>query len=109
MSTLARLELPLIALAVTTLLAGWWAYNRFVAHIYPPDPSENGRFTVIRYGTDVNPARNEQVGIFNRYHLADRLKAQYVPGASSMQNVVTASAAGNAPDIVFAEDRRVHF
>jgi ABC-type glycerol-3-phosphate transport system substrate-binding protein len=100
MSTLARLELPLIAIAVGTLLAGWWAYNRFVANIYPPDPSENGRFTVIRYGTDVNPARNEQVGIFNRYHLPEHLKAQYVPGASGMQNVVTASAAGNAPDIV---------
>jgi ABC-type glycerol-3-phosphate transport system substrate-binding protein len=114
MSALGRLttraEWPLVALAMGGLLAGWWGWNRYVAHVYDGDTSEGGRFQIIRYATDVNPSRAEQVEIFNRYHIHEGLKAEAVANGANLQTVITTSAAGSAPDIIDvfnAEDLRM--
>lgn len=92
-------EWPLIAGVVITLLAGWFAVNRWVAKVYPADYSEGERFHVITWGSDENPSRNEQIAIFNRYHFDQGTKAKMVPGGMAMQRLITTSAARNAVDI----------
>lgn len=95
-----RPEWPLLAVALTVLIGGWYAVNRWVAKVYPADYSEEGRFKVITWGSDGNPSRNEQIAIFNRYHFDKQLKAKLVPNANNMRSLITTSAARNAVDIV---------
>ncbi len=97
-----RSELPWLIAILATLLGGWWALNAFVFRVYPPDPSEHGRFSLVRWGTDPNPARQEQVSIFNRAHRDQHIKVEVVPGAASMQAVITRSAANDAPEVIDA-------
>ena len=68
--------------------------------MYPGDASEGGAYDLITYGSDTNPARVEQMAIFDRYHAAEKLKVQLIPGGSDERGLVTTTAAGSAPDVV---------
>ncbi len=91
-------EMPWLAGGLAVLLSGWWALNSFYFNVYPDDITEKGRFTVIHWGTDPNPARNEQINIFNRAYRDDNLKAVVDPGGG-VQGIITRSASHNAPDV----------
>ncbi len=95
-----RAELPWLIGGLAVLLGGWWAVNRFVLAVYPPDASAGGTLHVIGWGTDPNPARVEQCNIFNRAHRDQGLVVQVVPGGGDGQAIVTRSAAGNAPGCI---------
>jgi ABC-type glycerol-3-phosphate transport system substrate-binding protein len=95
-----RSELPWLAAVVVVVLGGWHLYNRHVLRIYPQDASEGGRFHVITYGSDPNPARADQLNKFNQYHRKDGLKVALVPAGSQANAVTTTSAAHTAPDII---------
>lgn len=100
-----RSELPWILTALVVVLGSWFLYNRYVAELYRPDPSEGGRFTVITYGSDKNPARSEQMAIFDRHYDDQNLRVDLIPGGSDRRSLPTTAAAGRAPYIVdiFAE------
>lgn len=95
-----RLETPLLIAGAALLLAGWWAVNRFALDVYPRDPSEGGTIRVVQWGTDANPARAEQVAVFNRANRDRNLAVLPIPGGMDAQAVVTRSAAGDAPDVI---------
>lgn len=95
-----RSELPWLAGGLVVLIVGWWALNRFVLTVYPPDASQGGTLHVLGWGTDPNPARVEQCNIFNRANRDQGLIVQVVPGGGDTQAIVTRSAAGNAPDCI---------
>ncbi len=106
-----RSELPWIIAALVVLIVPWYLYNRHVAEFYPEDISEGGAYTVITYGTDRNPARAEQMNIFNRYYEAERLRVELIPGGSDYRSVPTQSAALAAPYILDSfqdEDLRMY-
>ena len=94
-----RSEMPWLVGGLTILLVGWFLLNRFYFRVYAEDISEHGRFTVIRWGTDQNPSRNEQINIFDRAHRNAGLKAVVDPG-NGPTGVVTRSASHNAPDVI---------
>jgi len=58
-----RSEMPWILAVLGGMLLGWYAYNRYVLQLYPIDISEGGKYHVITYGSDPNPARIEQKNI----------------------------------------------
>ena len=93
-------EWPWIVLPCVLVLSGWWLWNRFGAGVYPPDISEQGRFSVITYGSDKNPVRQSQLDLFNRSHRQDGVQVQLIPGGSDPKKVPTTSAGGNAPDVI---------
>ncbi len=95
-----RSESGWLCLLLGIALGAWFCYNRFVMRIYPADPSEHGRFQVVSYGSDYNPARINQLNIFNQYYRGQGIKAALVPGGSDMDAIITASAAQAAPDII---------
>jgi ABC-type glycerol-3-phosphate transport system substrate-binding protein len=97
-----RAELPWLIGAVTLLLGAWFCYNRYYLHVYPADLSENGRFHVLTYGSDFNPARADQLNKFNQHYRKDNLKMVLVPGGSDVSVITTTSAAKTATDIIEA-------
>jgi ABC-type glycerol-3-phosphate transport system substrate-binding protein len=90
------LLLTLVVLAL--LLAGWFALNRWVLQVYPLDPSEGGRYTVIRWASDPNPARTEQIALFNRLYEDRKVRVVLDPSAE-VQKILTQAAAGGGPDV----------
>ena len=99
-SLTTRSELPWIITPIVVLLIAWYGYNRFIGQFYGEDASEGGTYHLITYGSDTNPARVEQMAIFDRHHEADKLKVSLVPGGSEDRNVTTTIAAGSAPDVI---------
>ncbi|MFM2090395.1 MAG: Bacterial extracellular solute-binding protein, partial [Planctomycetota bacterium] len=99
-SVRTRAEWPWLLAVTVTVLGGWYAWNRWGADLYPKDASEGGRFTVITYGSDSNPARREQLNIFNRAYRAQDLKIEIVPNGSNPKDIPTRAAAGGGPDIL---------
>ena len=97
-----RVEWPWVVGLLTLVLGGWWALNRFVLCVYPTDATEGGRFTVLRWGTDPNPARAEQINIFNRAYRNQGLKVEVTPDGARSEAVITRSAAQDAPDVIDA-------
>ena len=59
-------EWPRIILPIVVVLVAWYAYN-VSAGFYGDDPTENGKYRLVTYGSDSNPARREQLAIFDRY------------------------------------------
>jgi ABC-type glycerol-3-phosphate transport system substrate-binding protein len=99
-SVRTRAEWPWLLAVTVTVLGGWYAWNRWGADLYPKDASEDGRFTVITYGSDSNPARREQLNIFNRAYRGQDLKIEIVPNGSNPKDIPTRAAAGGGPDIL---------
>jgi hypothetical protein len=60
---------------------------------------------VITFGSDANPARAEQMAIFDRHYDDQNLRVELLPGGSDRSSLPTTAAAGRAPYIVdiFAE------
>ena len=101
-SLTTRAELPWLLGVMAVLLGGWYVVNRHVLGLYPSDPSEGGRFHVVTYGSDPNPARVDQLNKFNQFYRSEQLKVALIPGGSAPNSIVTTSAAGNAPDVIDA-------
>lgn len=89
---------PLI-LAAAIILIAWWSANRWWLRLVPEDPGEGGRLQVLSWGTDPVPMRQEQVRLFNRTRRDQGLALRIDPGRES-QDLITRSAAGNAPDLI---------
>lgn len=81
------------------ILAAWFGLNKEVLKIYPPDPSEGGKYVVLRWATDPNPARTEQIALFNRMYADKRVRLVLDPNPAE-QAILTQAAAGAGPDIV---------
>lgn len=96
-----RSELPWLLGPLAVLLIGWYIWNVHQG-FYGEDRSEGGRYTLISYGSDANPARREQMNIFNRYYQKQRLKIDLIPDGSNPRHVPTKAAAGAAPYILDA-------
>jgi ABC-type glycerol-3-phosphate transport system substrate-binding protein len=110
-SLTTRAELPWLLGALAVLLGAWHVYNRQVLDLYPRDLSEGGRFHVVTYGSDPNPARADQLNRFNQYYRQEQLKVMLVPGGGAPPAIITTSAALNAPDVIDAyvvEDLRTY-
>ena len=90
------LTLTLVVLAL--LLASWFALNRWGLNTYPDDPSEGGEYTVIRWASDPNPARVEQIALFNRLYADKKVRVVLDPSAD-VQKILTQAAAGSGPDV----------
>lgn len=101
-SLTTRAELPWVLGVLAVLLVGWQLVNRHLLGLHPGDPSEGGRFHVVTYGSDPNPARVDQLNKFNQFYRQEGLKVALVPGGSAQAPVITTSAAGNAPDVIDA-------
>ena len=94
-----RSEWPWIVLPMLAVMSLWYLWNRS-SGLYPGDVSEGGRLTVITYGTDRNPSRQEQIAIFNRAHRAEGLVVVAVPGGNDINQIKTVSAGRGAPDVI---------
>jgi hypothetical protein len=92
-------EWPQIVLPILVVLTAWYFYNVH-AGFYGDDPTEGGRYRLVTYGSDSNPARREQLAIFDRYHETDQLRVKLIPGGSIDRNITTTIAAGTAPDVI---------
>lgn len=90
------LVLTLVVLAL--LLAGWFALNNWALQVYPPDPGEGGKYKVIRWASDPNPARTEQIALFNRLYEDQKVRVVLDPSAD-VQKILTQAAAGTGPDV----------
>lgn len=80
------------------ILVGWYALNRWVLSVYPDDPSAGGEYTVIRWASDPNPARTEQMALFNRLYEDKKVRVVLDPSAD-VQKILTQAAAGSGPDV----------
>lgn len=76
----------LVVLAVLSVIA-WWL---------KPKPIQDGK-TVLTWCSDDNPARRDQIALFNRLHPEYRL--QLDPGNNGMEKVIVQSVAGVGPDL----------
>ncbi|NKB67412.1 MAG: extracellular solute-binding protein [Candidatus Latescibacteria bacterium] len=91
-------DLSLTVAILAALLGGWFALNRWVLDVYPEDPSEDGEYTVIRWASDPNPARVEQIALFNRLFADQKIRVVLDPSAD-VQKILTQAAAGSGPDV----------
>ena len=80
------------------ILVGWYALNRWGLSVYPDDPSAGGEYTVIRWASDPNPARTEQMALFNRLYEDKKVRVVLDPSAD-VQKILTQAAAGSGPDV----------
>ena len=80
------------------ILVSWYALNRWVLSVYPNDPSAGGEYTVIRWASDPNPARTEQMALFNRLYEDKKVRVVLDPSAD-VQKILTQAAAGSGPDV----------
>jgi ABC-type glycerol-3-phosphate transport system substrate-binding protein len=88
-----------VTLSIIAFVLGlWYGLNRWVLDVYPEDPSEGGRYTVIRWATDPNPARTEQIALFNRLFADKKVRVVLDPSAE-VQKILTQAAAGAGPDV----------
>ncbi len=78
-----------IALVLLVALSGvsWWI---------KPSPVEDGKI-LLTWCSDDNPARREQIALFNRLHPQYWLRLD--PVNSSMEKVIVQSLAGVGPDL----------
>ena len=90
------LSTTLVVLAL--ILVGWYALNRWGLSVYPDDPSAGGEYTVIRWASDPNPARTEQMALFNRLYEDKKVRVILDPSAD-VQKILTQAAAGSGPDV----------
>jgi len=91
-------DLSITVAALILILTGWYALNRWLLEVYPEDPSEEGRYTVIRWASDPNPARTEQIALFNRLYEDKKVRVVLDPSAD-VQKILTQAAAGSGPDV----------
>ncbi|MBI2505365.1 MAG: extracellular solute-binding protein [Candidatus Latescibacteria bacterium] len=91
-------DLALTLAVLALLLASWFALNYGVLQVYPPDPSEGGKYKVIRWASDPNPARTEQIALFNRLYEDQKVRVVLDPSAD-VQKILTQAAAGTGPDV----------
>lgn len=101
-SLTTRSELPWMLGVLVALLGGWYVANRHLLALYPSDASESGRFHVVTYGSDPNPARADQLNKFNQFYRSEQLKVALIASGSAPPTIITTSAAGNAPDVIDA-------
>ncbi len=92
-------DLTITVAVLAAILVGWFVLNDRVLDIYPKDASEGGKFVVIRWATDPNPARTEQIALFNRMYADKHLRVVLDPNPE-IQGVLTQAAAGGGPDVV---------
>ena len=91
-------DLSITVAVLILILTGWYALNRWLLEVYPEDPSEGGRYTVIRWASDPNPARTEQIALFNRLYEDKKVRVVLDPSADVLK-ILTQAAAGSGPDV----------
>jgi ABC-type glycerol-3-phosphate transport system substrate-binding protein len=92
-------DLALTAAVLAGILLAWFGVNRWVLDVYPDDPTEGGKYTVVRWATDPNPARTEQIALFNRLYEDKKVRVVLDPSAD-VQKILTQAAAGSGPDVI---------
>lgn len=91
-------DLSITVAVLALILGGWFSLNRWGLEVYPDDPSEGGQYTVIRWASDPNPARTEQMALFNRLYEDKKVRVVLDPSAD-VQKILTQAAAGSGPDV----------
>jgi ABC-type glycerol-3-phosphate transport system substrate-binding protein len=91
-------DLALTVAVLTGILLGWFSLNRWILEVYPADPTDGGEYTVIRWASDPNPARTEQMALFNRLYDDKKVRVVLDPSAD-VQKILTQAAADSGPDV----------
>jgi len=92
-------DLTITVVVLAFLITSWLTLNRWALDVYPPDASEGGRYVVIRWASDPNPARVEQIALFNRLYAEKRVRVVLDPDPG-VQKILTQAAAGTGPDVI---------